>query len=60
MTIFSSEVKTYNAGADSTLPTVTKKRKFDDDAEDEETSKSKRVKEEVKEEDEGRHSRVTD
>ena len=31
----SSEVKTYNIGADSTLPSVPKKRKFENDTDEE-------------------------
>jgi hypothetical protein len=31
----SSEVKTYNIGTDSTLPSVTKKRKFENDTDEE-------------------------
>ena len=33
--LLSSEVKTYNIGADSTLPSVPKKRKFENDTDEE-------------------------
>ena len=45
---FFSEVKTYNAGADSTLPSVPKKRKFESNSEDAQTASPavKKVKQE--------------
>ena len=50
--LFFSEVKTYNAGADSTLPSVPKKRKFESNSEDAETASPavKKVKKVKKEE----------
>ena len=60
-----SVVETYNSGADSTLPSVPKKRKFDEsdlngngDAH-EEASKSKKVKVEVEEDDEGKKGEIS-
>ena len=38
---FSSEVRVYNTAADSTLPSVPKKRKGDDEVEDEPKPKKK-------------------
>lgn len=45
-----SEVKTYNAGADSTLPSVPKKRKFENDAELEDAQTASPIVKKVKKE----------
>ena len=46
----SSEVKTYNDGGDSTLPSVPKKRKFENDSELADTQTASPVVKKVKKE----------